>query len=520
MTNPAATIKVLITYAIIIPVAMIAGYVLTDAANSPTYSSLGFLGAIIALLFAPIFIKWHYPIMVFGLGCPAYVFFLKGSPPLWQVVTILSLGIAIVERTLNSDRRFIRVPSMTWPLLFTVAMAFGTAKLTGGIGLHTLSGEGGGGKKYIELFLGVAMYFALVSRPIPKAQRNLYIALFFLAGLLAVLGDLAALLPYPLDYINLVFPASAQVGDQAGNGTVQFGVTRLAMFGGFAGGLANFMLVKFGMRGIFSGGRHWWRAPFFLAMLALTLLGGFRITVIAYAGLCGQLFFLEGLHRTRLLMVFVLGGALGAALLVPLAHTLPYTFQRALSFLPLDVDPAARMDAEGSAEWRYRIWRDTWPQVPQYLLLGKGYALRAEDFEMIGYGQFANGLAANLDASQEGLAVSGDYHNGPLSTLMPFGIWGAISFIGVSLAALRVTYRNYKYGDPELKTVNTFLLAFNIQHLFGFFFVIGAFSGDIGGFAKMAGFSVALNWGVCGPARQPVTAVQPKPLPQAQPQPA
>jgi hypothetical protein len=119
-----------------------------------------------------------------------------------------------------------------------------------------------------------------------------------------------------------------------------------------------------------------------------------------------------------------------------------------------------------------------------------------------------------------GLAIAGDYHSGPLSTLMPFGIWGAISFLGVSLASLRITYRNFKYGDAELKTFNTFLLAYNIQRFIGFFLIIGAYSSDIGTFTKTAGFSVALNCGVCGLRRRteavaaPATVQRFKPLPQ------
>ena len=58
----------------------------------------------------------------------------------------------------------------------------------------------------------------------------------------------------------------------------------------------------------------------------------------AYAVMCMLMFFMEGLHRTRLLPFFILVGLVGACLLVPLAHKLPYTFQRALSFLPLDID--------------------------------------------------------------------------------------------------------------------------------------------------------------------------------------
>ena len=518
MTNPAQAIRMLITYAICIPLAILMGYIMTEVGNRPDFSNLFVIGLVVAVLASPILIRWHYPIMVFGLGCPMYVFFLKGNPPLMQVVVILSLGIAIVERTINSERRFIRCPTMVWPLLFTAAMALMTAQLTGGIGLKTLGGDTGGGKKYIQLFIGVATFFALISRKIPKEQRNLYVVFFFLSGAPAFISDLFPVLPSPLNYINLLFPPSASSTE----GGFAIGATRLAALATTGGVVANYMLARYGIRGICSA-QHPLRLLLFGSMLLVTLLGGFRIVLITYIMILIMLFFLEGLHRTRMVLVFAMVGIMGATLLVPFANKLPFTFQRALSFLPLNLDPVAKMDADGSKEWRERMWADVWPKVPQYLLLGKGYALHAEDFAAMGGGAFA-GLGTGRDQSQDGLAISMDYHNGPLSTLMPFGVWGMISYLWVTLATLFVLYRNWRYGDAEIKTVNAFIMALALQTFIGYFFLFGAYSSDIGTFAKLAGFSVALNWGIKrAPARN--TVAHPRfrrpplapPAPQAQP---
>jgi hypothetical protein len=78
---------------------------------------------------------------------------------------------------------------------------------------------------------------------------------------------------------------------------------------------------------------------------------------------------------------------------------------------------------------------------------------------MIGNGDLANGAEAQMDASEGSLAVAGDYHNGPLSTLIPFGIWGGITILVVHLRGITGLYRNLKYGDPQLKVVNIFLFA-------------------------------------------------------------
>ncbi|HEV2694995.1 MAG TPA: O-antigen ligase family protein [Verrucomicrobiae bacterium] len=490
MTNPAQAMRMLVTYAICIPLAIFMGFTMTEIGNNPDYSNLFVVAVVVAFLASPIVIRWHYPIMVFGLGCPMMCFFIKGKPPLWEVVVLLSLGIAIVERAINSERRFISVPVITWPLIYTAAMVLFTAEMTGGIGLHALGGDTGGGQKYLALLIGICIYFALTSRKIPAGKRNLYVMLVFLSGLPVIFGDLFPYLAGPFKYINLLFPPSGSVMTDEG----VTGTTRLGAFGATAGVVANFMLARYGLRGIFSA-LHPFRFMVFCCLVALTLLGGFRLTAISYMETIFLLFFMEGLHRTRMVLVFAMGGILIAALLVPFADKLPYSFQRALSFLPIHVEAGAKMDADGSRAWREKMWSDVWPKVPQYLLLGKGYALHAEDFALMGGGAF-EGLGANLDASEQGLAISGDYHSGPLSTLMPFGIWGAISYVWVALATLFALYRNYRYSDADIKTVNTYFLAIGICQIFGFFFLFGSYAYDIGNLAKLAGWSIAFNWGI------------------------
>jgi hypothetical protein len=117
--------------------------------------------------------------------------------------------------------------------------------------------------------------------------------------------------------------------------------------------------------------------------------------------------------------------------------------------------------------------------------------------------------------------MAGDYHNGPLSTLIPFGIWGAITFVWFMLAGLRVLYRNFKYGDPQLRIFNTYLLAEYVTHMISYFFIFGAYTNDIFGFAKSIGFSIAINGGALGPQRQlrPVTQPGAKPVLETELQP-
>jgi hypothetical protein len=92
--------------------------------------------------------------------------------------------------------------------------------------------------------------------------------------------------------------------------------------------------------------------------------------------------------------------------------------------------------------------------------------------------------------------------------LIPFGIWGALVLLWFVIVGLRVTYRNYRYGDPDLKTINTFLLAAFAGHFIFFLLVGGDLSVDMMVLCGLLGLSVSFNGGVRRPMRVAVPAVQ------------
>lgn len=507
MTNPASAIRMLITYVIVIPLAIFVGYLVTGPMD---YGTLGTFGLIAALLLSPIFIRWHYPILVVGMCCPAYCFFLVGDPPLSQIVILLSLGISLVERALGG-RRFLSAPAVTWPLLYIVAMVYMTSRLTGGIGLHQLGGDTGGGRRYLMVFIGIAGYFALTSRVIPKDKRTLYIALSVFASMSGIIGDAAALLGGPFHAFNYLFPSAM------GSPGVTLGSTRLETLAGVFGGLTAYMVIRWGLRGIFFS-NHAWRAPVFLLLFPFLMLGGFR-SVITGAGFAYVfLFFLEGLHRTRLLPMLLLAGCLFVPVVGFFSNQLPLTFQRSLSFLPLKWDEAVVADADASTGWRIGMWQALMPQVAPHLLLGKGWLISSDDYQYMGGGAFA-GQIQSLDAAQNPYALAGDYHSGPLSTLIPLGIWGLIGIVWLQVASLFVCYRNYRYGDPDLQTYNNYILTGAVWAPITFFFIFGDFAISMVELSKTLGMSVALNWGVCRPPPRPVSNPRIKPLPAPLPAP-
>jgi O-antigen ligase len=153
-------------------------------------------------------------------------------------------------------------------------------------------------------------------------------------------------------------------------------------------------------------------------------------------------------------------------------------------------------------QWREEMWGDVVQQIPAYFWLGKGYGFTANDLFI------ADQMALNsLAPSYEPFILSGEYHSGPLSLILPFGIFGTLAFLWFLIAGWRVVWRNYRNGDPDLRLINTFLLTFYTVRTVFFFSIFGALETDLAYFVGAVGLSVALNRGVCkmrgaGPLRR------------------
>ena len=494
MNNSAAIIRALITYAICIPLAVILGVWAVSLANAPSYSNFAIFGVLVLILSAPILLRWHHPLMILCWNLPVAVFFLKGSPGIVLPMMALSLAISVMQRTMNKNMRFVPATPIVLPLVYLMLVVLATAKLTGGIGLHALGSSVMGGKKYVYLLAGILGFFAITARRIPPQQAWLYMSFYLLAPCASVIGDMVAFVPSAFYFIFWIFPADFYAYTASGSSL------RFAGVGAMAAAIFKYMLARYEIKGIFRAGQPW-RLVLFFIFSALTFWGGFRGVLLEMAVLFFILFLLEGLHRTRLLPMLLFAGLLGAVICFPIADRLPYTFQRVLSILPVKIDPGVRSDAEASYNWRIEMWRALLPQVPRYLVLGKGYAITAEDALLMG----SDTAFQSIDPSQQGLAISGDYHSGPLSVIIPFGIMGAIAFLWFLIAGVWALNRNRLYGDPALRTINDFLFALLLTKIIMFFIVFGALSNDMLVFASIIGLSVSFNGGICRPAQNPAS---------------
>lgn len=147
------------------------------------------------------------------------------------------------------------------------------------------------------------------------------------------------------------------------------------------------------------------------------------------------------------------------------------------------------------------------PEVPKYLWLGKGYLISPLDYNFVlGWDASVHSVFAQNDP----MSLSDDFHNGPLSIIIPLGIWGIIGFLWFLFVAARIFYANYRYGSTVLQTINAFMFAVFISKAFYFLFVYGSFYEDMLQFTAWLGLSVALNGGVCRRAGKLALAAKPE----------
>lgn len=488
-------------YAVVLPLALFLGYLL---ATPYQVRSLAIVGLVLGTLCIPVFLRWHYPLLIFAWNANIMVFFLPGKPMLWMLVAGISLGITVLNCVLDKRFKLQHVPSITWPLLFLLAVVLITAKLTGGVGLRSLGSAMYGGKKLVYIVAAIIAYFAISSHRLEWPRASKLSGVYFLSGLTGIVSNLIYIGGPAFYFLFLIFPVDHALSQAGEDFSLDTGPKFSRIGGAFPAGIAclSFLLMRFGIRGLLDVTKPW-RIMAALGVVALSLLGGFRSAVLIVGLLFLVQFYFEGLFRTRLVIGAVVAALLAGAVLVPTARHLPLSVQRSLSFLPLDIDASARAQAQGSLEWRLGMWGVLLEQVPQYFWIGKGYAINPTDMY---FAQEAHrrGLAKDYESA----LVSGDYHSGPLSVLIPFGIFGMIAFVWFVIASLRLLYRNYLYSEEHLRRLNTFLLSYFVARTIFYFVGFGGLNSDLPIFVGLVGLSIAVNGARRGPEASPSAVPQ------------
>jgi hypothetical protein len=477
--------RILVAYAVAVPLALYLGYLV----SSPDSFTVGVIGMILFFMALPIFLKWHHALLIIFWNSIFNFVLLPGSPDVWLLFAILSMGISLLNHIMFK-KRFLRVPEMTRPLLFLTVVVLGTAWYHGGIGVRVMGGASYGGKNYIYVLGAIVGYFALTAEQVPILKGGKMAALFFLSGMTYALSNIIYMMGPAFYFLYYLVPASLAMG-QYFSDTGGTSIDRISSLAPACKAALCFLLVRYGIRGLFDWAKPW-RLVFLCAVIGASFFAGFRSAIMMTFLIFAFQFYFEGLLRTHFLPIVVGFAICGFVPILLFSDSMPYSVQRAISFLPVNVDSEVLVDAKASSEWRFDMWAMVVEEVPKYLLIGKGYSINSAE---IIAAQEARLTGTSLNAF-EGSMVAGDYHSGPLSVIIPFGIGGAVAFLWVLFAGYRVLSSNYRYGDAKLRRINTVLLAYYLANCVSFFFIFGALNSQLSVFLGVCGVSVSLNGGV------------------------
>lgn len=500
MFRDVALYRSLLTYGLVLPLALVLGYLL---ATPTDFESLAMIGVVLCVISFPLIMKFHHSLLIIAWNASMIVFFLPGKPTLMMIMSGISLGFWLVNLLMRRDTQALDVPVIRNSLFFLAIVILVTAYFTKGMGGRAFGGEIWGGRRYWWTIAAILGYFALVSRPISKETAKYLVPLFFASGITAIGSDIAYAAGPAFYFLFLFFPvelAASQV-------VTESSLYRLTGLAFASTALIYTMILVYGIKGIFDL-RHFWRLLAFLVLFGLSLFGGYRSILILAVMVLAVQFLYERLYKTIIFPVFVGIFLIAGVFTVVFVDKLPLSIQRTLSFLPLEVHPMAKADAMGTLDWRLQMWKIVIPEVPKYLLMGKGYGYDGTDYFLT-----QESVRRGYYNAYEDTMISGNYHNGILTIIIPFGIWGMIGFLWFVGAGLWVLIRNYRYGDPDLYRYNTFLLAYYVARVCFYFTLYGQFDLDFMLFTGIVGLSVALNHGVRKPSdlvgqTEPVTVAE------------
>jgi hypothetical protein len=165
--------------------------------------------------------------------------------------------------------------------------------------------------------------------------------------------------------------------------------------------------------------------------------------------------------------------------IVNMITPLPPNIQRSLSFLPGTWDQKQILDAEGSSEWRFEMWKLalTTDKYIHNKWFGDGLGLTIRQLQMsIALMDLKSHGGSALDAHRESAMINGDYHSGPVQTIRVIGYVGLIVLIiNFVLMGVRGHRQIMRCRGTEWFPFALFIFSKAIYYPFVFLFIYGDF---------------------------------------------
>ena len=358
------------------------------------------------------------------------------------------------------------------------------------VGFLVSDSERVGGRPYVSAIFGCLAYWIL-SRVSASPQMLRRVPVYILGALFVfflmnsamvispAFGGFASQFYNGFDFYFVDGATGLAAGSGAGQRAVDDGTVRIEMFRDIGKYACIFLCAYFYPPSLLNP-LKWKRfSGFFAAMFGL-LLSGFR-SFLAYAA---AMFLIGGYFQkgwssvvrsglTALLAVFIL--MLGHGTL----YELPFAAQRALAIIPsflrpVQLEERAIVSGESSTDWRVEMWIQalTTNRYISDKILGDGFGMTRGQIAV--YQRAISMGPISTQESQEQMAISGDFHSGPVSAIRVVGIVGLVFvyllYIPLAIHAARLIRRTK--GTPLFEPTMFFCLPIVFEP-FWYTFVFG-----------------------------------------------
>jgi hypothetical protein len=420
--------------------------------------------------------------------------FLPGSPAPWHLMTAVAAGFFLLR---VATRRQSLAFKWTWmeASLVLVAISVLQALARNPVGISALGGSDvSGGKPYFIYGVAFVAYAVIAMADTDFKSWRWAVILFITFGIFD--GVINAMSGFSPSFANIVLPVYSNVDyDQAvgGSSTLDFAQKRFSQasqLGSILGLIACTFWRPLAAVNILKP----WRIVIAGTAVIATLLGGFR-------GAAASLFvkFVLGSTLRRKWLDVVVVGLIGLIGLTALVATggvkdLPYSFQRVLSVLPIDVDSRVALDTDESSEGRLEMWR-TVLNSDAYIknkFLGDGFNMSARELQAM-RNQTVNGPQLYKTWTEAALET-GAYHGFHVETIRNTGTVGLLFatialFVFMAFAWRAIQqFRNHPYWGMVLFICMPFLI-----HPFWYWLVFGSYKSDFPLLIALAGMIKLLH---------------------------
>lgn len=388
------------------------------AYESITQGSLGFGLALPGIFIVLFFLQRPVALFMTALvvwtmglrfpGLPAAI----GLPVLLQ---FLLIGWALINRSLKQgppSRLYARKADV---LIVMFGMNLVLLMFIHGSGFARFGGTVIGGTYYLGVLIGIGFYLAAVN--LQFSDQNIKVLIWSMM--------IASMVPAVVQVGSTYAPGAFQwmakfVNTRALENVAEDGLGPADTIQRWSGlSLLAYALIPVAFILI---QRRWLKSLMILSSFAMIGMTGFRSRMIQIAIMtvaCGIYFSKD---RKMAILKYAVAGTLLLASIFAFADALPRSAQRALCFIPgLSVPADIAANAESSSNMRFVMWKDyCLPNVPNYLLIGRGLARDIQDYAW---------LQGNWYGSLEFFYYMGNYHSGPFSLLLDHGLFGTFTFV-------------------------------------------------------------------------------------------